>query len=727
MKTIKLLTSLSFITACLLWSAFAPMNEEQLSLCVNNEAGEPLIYVDVKDTNGTLLARTDLNGCLSVQTSKEQLEVILEYPGYNSQQIDLVAGKTQAITLDEIKYLPPVRMPSGELVTLKEAIGDFLIQGIVQDEGKEPLIGASILIEGTTMGTVTDIDGTFSLNAPTECVNLTVSYTGFEMRSGVEACSGKSQKIVLSEGVALDEVVFTGLGSRRKKRSASVVPLSYDATSAPATMSAPPPPPPPPAAIAEPVFATEVSEESYAVFDDDVAYKSVEGELGAKDGGPLPGAGQLTAGEINDFSKWNMWTDINQEDLGMYRTTWQQYADHRYTLQLTNKEGAAINNAAVELVDGQGNVRWKSRTDAQGRAELWAHYFEDVRVAANGLMIRGEAAGKRFELPNVKPFREGINFHSLRTDCREDAMIDIAFVVDATGSMGDEISYLQAELLDVINRVQSALPAADLQMGSVFYRDKGEQYLTKTQVLTKDPVEALAFLQQQGAQGGGDYPEAVETALEAALDSLQWRDAASTRLLFLVLDAPPHAGSENLKRLQVAVTKAAARGIQIVPVSCSGVDKSTEYLLRSMALATNGTYTFVTDHSGIGNAHIEPSTDAYEVEFLNDVLVRLTVSMSELADCEAPIAISDPIAIPDTPERAWDYYPNPSSGPLTIRFAEANGTFYLADTQGKLLQRFAAADGMALDLSPYPAGTYWLRHEDKEGVLSQGQVLLLRR
>jgi Mg-chelatase subunit ChlD len=475
---------------------------------------------------------------------------------------------------------------------------------------------------------------------------------------------------------------------------------------------------------------SEIYEEAYDpvsyALEDDVAYDKEVGTV-AKGDEALPGAGQLTAGEVNDFSKWEMWTDINQEDLGMYRTTWQQYADHRYTLQLTNKQGAAINNAAVELVDGQGNVLWKARTDAQGRAELWAHYFEDVRVAANGLTIRGTADGKGFKLEQAKPFREGINFHSLRADCREEAMIDVAFVVDATGSMGDEIRYLQAELLDVIKRVQSSLPDADLQMGSVFYRDKGEAYLTKTQKLTKDPAEAVAFLQEQEAQGGGDYPEAVEAALEAALETLEWRDDASTRLLFLVLDAPPHSEAENLKRLQVAVTKAAASGIQIVPVSCSGVDKSTEYLLRSMALATNGTYTFVTDHSGIGNAHIEPSTDSYEVEHLNDVLVRLTVSMSELMNCEKPIAITEPITFPDAPERNWDYYPNPSSGPLTINFTDANGTFYLADTQGKLLQRFAAADDLKLDLLPYPAGTYWLRHEAEDGTLTQGQVLLLRR
>jgi hypothetical protein len=479
-------------------------------------------------------------------------------------------------------------------------------------------------------------------------------------------------------------------------------------------------------------MASEVYEEAYDaayyVVADDATYDDKEVGILTKSGEVLPSAGQLTAGEVNDFSKWDMWTDINQEDLGMYRTTWQQYADHRYTLQLTNQQGSAVNNAPVELVDGQGNVLWKARTDAQGRAELWAHYFEDVRVAANGLMIRGEADGRKFELMEAKPFHEGINFHSLDVDCREQAAVDVAFVVDATGSMGDEIRYLQAELLDVVTRVQNALPDADLQMGSVFYRDKGETYLTKTQALTKDHAQAVAFLQQQEAQGGGDYPEAVETALEAALDSLQWRNDASTRLLFLVLDAPPHTEAENLKRLQVAVTKAAIRGIQIVPVSCSGVDKSTEYLLRSMALATNGTYTFVTDHSGIGNAHIEPSTDSYEVEHLNDVLVRLTVSMSQLTSCEKPIAIAEPITLPETPARNWNYYPNPSNGPLTINFTDdASGTFFLADTQGKLLQRFAATDGLKLDLLPYPAGTYWLRHEAVDGTLTQGQVLLLRR
>ncbi|PSR11550.1 MAG: VWA domain-containing protein [Bacteroidetes bacterium] len=444
-------------------------------------------------------------------------------------------------------------------------------------------------------------------------------------------------------------------------------------------------------------------------------------------GRTLPSAGQLTTGEINDFSKWDRWADINQEDLGQYRSTWQQYADHRYTLQLTTPTGGAVVNAAVELKDGQGNVLWNARTDAQGRAELWAHYFQDVATPANGLVISGSYQGTTFAVKTAKPFSQGINFHTLATPCRDQAVIDMAFVVDATGSMGDEIQYLQAELLDVIRRVQDSLPTADLHMGSVFYRDLNEQYLTLTQPLTADATKAVAFLQEQSASGGGDYPEAVEAALEAAIDSLQWRPEATTRLLFLVLDAPPHQAEENIKRLQVAVTKAARLGIQIVPVSCSGVDKSTEYLLRNMALATNGTYTFITDHSGIGDGHIEPSTDTYEVEFLNDVLVRLTVSRSRLAACERPIAAVtvDPTAVATTATRDWQFFPNPTSGAIQLDFPAAGGLLYLADASGKILQRLATNPQLKMDLTGYPAGTYWLRHEDAAGQWTQGQVLLV--
>ncbi|MBR5089579.1 MAG: hypothetical protein IK093_09125, partial [Ruminiclostridium sp.] len=68
---------------------------------------------------------------------------------------------------------------------------------------------------------------------------------------------------------------------------------------------------------------------------------------------------------------------------------------------------------------------------------------------------------------------------------------------------------------------------------------------------------------------------------------------------------------------------AAKLGIRIIPVASSGVDTDTEFLCRCMAMATGGTYTFLTDDSGVGYSHLEPTIGNYEVEKLNDMLVRI--------------------------------------------------------------------------------------------------------
>jgi hypothetical protein len=93
--------------------------------------------------------------------------------------------------------------------------------------------------------------------------------------------------------------------------------------------------------------------------------------------------------------------------------------------------------------------------------------------------------------------------------------------------------------------------------------------------------------------------------------------------LFLLLDAPPHYTQEVITSLELNLTKAAEKGIKIVPITASGIDKATEYLMRSFAILTNGTYVFITDDSGIGNDHLEPTIGDFEIEKLNDLLVRL--------------------------------------------------------------------------------------------------------
>ncbi|MEM6699736.1 MAG: TonB-dependent receptor plug domain-containing protein, partial [Bacteroidota bacterium] len=80
------------------------------------------------------------------------------------------------------------------------------------------LIGASVFVRGTSVGTVTDVDGKFSLEVPADGNTLVLSYTGFETRE-IPLTASNIYDVILSAGVALDEVVVTGLGIKKEKKA----------------------------------------------------------------------------------------------------------------------------------------------------------------------------------------------------------------------------------------------------------------------------------------------------------------------------------------------------------------------------------------------------------------------------------------------------------------------------------------------------------------------------
>jgi hypothetical protein len=153
--------------------------------------------------------------------------------------------------------------------------------------------------------------------------------------------------------------------------------------------------------------------------------------------------------------------------------------------------------------------------------------------------------------------------------------------------------------------------------------------VTKVSNFTSDVSTTNSFINKQNAGGGGDFPEAVHTALDSSLGELQWSDGARTKILFMLLDAPPHYEPDIVNSLHASVAKAMAMGVRIIPIVASGIDKETEFLMRFFAISTGGTYVFITNHSGVGNTHLEPSVGEYDVEKLNDLIVRLINKYSE--------------------------------------------------------------------------------------------------
>ena len=91
-----------------------------------------------------------------------------------------------------------------------------VIQGTVLEEGtNEPLIGVNVVVKGTTNGTITDIDGNFSLEVPDNAI-LVVSYIGYTDRT-VEVGNSSKVMVSLSEDTQkLDEVVVVGYGTQKK-------------------------------------------------------------------------------------------------------------------------------------------------------------------------------------------------------------------------------------------------------------------------------------------------------------------------------------------------------------------------------------------------------------------------------------------------------------------------------------------------------------------------------
>lgn len=449
-------------------------------------------------------------------------------------------------------------------------------------------------------------------------------------------------------------------------------------------------------------------------------------------------AGSLTAGEVNDFRKWDMWADIAKDELSKYIDVWGIEPTKRYTVQLTSLDNKPVSDAVVNIISQTGQIIWSARSDNTGKAELWANAYKTVKDNESGLSIEVIYKGKRQIKNNISDFKNGINFIKVNEYCSHSQNVDIVFAMDATGSMGDEIEYLKTELLDIIERLQKAQEDKNLRIGSIFYRDFDYPFneLISTHDLTNDFNSLNKFINSQEAISGNSTAEAVEVALSSAVNEFTWSEDAVARIMFLILDAPPHEDPQTLERFRELTARASEMGIRIIPLTASGIDKSSEYLMRSLALLTNGTYLFLTDDSGIGGSHIKPTTDSYDVEMMNEMIVRIINQFIDTPTCGE----NDDLYAKDIDDNIYndkelkdkdisDYmkvFPNPTDGPLTLEFEEKFDQVFVVDMNGKILfQLKPNGTRLQINLAEYPTGAYFLKYSYK-GAWGSSQIRLMR-
>jgi len=341
-------------------------------------------------------------------------------------------------------------------------------------------------------------------------------------------------------------------------------------------------------------------------------------------------AGELTAGDFDDNLNYGYFLDyvekMQQSDES--QTLPFVYAADRVTFRITDANGTGVSNAFVSI-----------------RVEESESPFLETYAGTDGVFrffptIDGAGNATRFSIKISSPDREtsSVNVSLDLKNMSEERIVDVVlkdyestlpnsmdlmFVLDTTGSMQDELRYLKSEFKGIISNISENYPGVSIRFGLVVYRDQGDEYVVRAYDFT-DSLEVMQQqLDDQKAQGGGDYPEAMDQALETAVN-YQWRGGNTVRLLFLVADAPPHVN--KLQDTLDEVSVARQMGIHIHSLAASGVADTAEYIMRIAACLTNGRYFFLTDDSGIGNPHAEPHIPAYVVTTLDNQLIRVVTS-----------------------------------------------------------------------------------------------------
>jgi hypothetical protein len=336
----------------------------------------------------------------------------------------------------------------------------------------------------------------------------------------------------------------------------------------------------------------------------------------------------LTAASVGDVDRRGPYLDYlrrhgdEREQLGLDLS-------RRMRFRVIDAQNRPVNDARIAL-SGAG-VQLTGRTHADG---YW-DFFPSMSApqASGALTVRADVAGVGTQAVVALPSAGDGGDVTVRLPAiiappsmSGGAALDLGFLIDVTGSMEDELRYVNREVASIVQRVQAAAPGARIRVGATFYRDRLDDVRVAQIPFSTNVPGFAAAMQGVAAGGGGDYPEDMDAGLEAAMTHMAWSDGPAVRVLVVIADAPPQHYPDAQYHYRQAMADASRRGIRLLPVAASGADRSVEYLFRAMGAFTSTPYVYLTDDSGIGNAHMEADTDRVAVERFADLLTRMVIS-----------------------------------------------------------------------------------------------------
>jgi hypothetical protein len=344
---------------------------------------------------------------------------------------------------------------------------------------------------------------------------------------------------------------------------------------------------------------------------------------------PAVRVGPVTAGSSDDNERF----DDYLRYIATAPTTGLHPVDvaGRRVVRVKGTDGHAVLGARVRIGDGQAPLL-DARTPADGRVLFFPKATPGAGAGPWPVVVE---SGATKTTATLKP-DGGDLVVDLATAAADPTRLDVMFLLDATGSMGDELDRLTANMATTATKVADAAgPGAVVRFGLTAFRDEGDAFLTKTFDLTTAHKAFQAAIADVKAGGGGDTPEAVSAGLHEAILKPTWGGADVAKVIVLVGDAAPHADGRQQADYAADARTAAAKGIRLHAIASSGLDDAGEFSFRQMALLAAGKFVFLTygADGGPGDATTH-HVDKYAVKPLDELVATLLIE--ELHPGKAP-------------------------------------------------------------------------------------------
>jgi len=340
---------------------------------------------------------------------------------------------------------------------------------------------------------------------------------------------------------------------------------------------------------------------------------------------PAPvAAPAMKAGRHDDNKQYNRFLQFLGENGA--QVLYPVDVSERLVIRTVDKDGKSLHNCAVEVKSGKGTAVFAATTYADGKTQFFpadasAPTDRDYAVKATcGKEVRNG------QLARIGKRETELRFGEARI-LPKAVPVDIAFLMDTTGSMQSQIDRLKGTLKAIHFQLTQLSTKPDIRFALVAYRDRGDDYVTKMQGFTADMGQFQTVLDKLEADGGGDTPEDLQEAFANALHKLEWRSNA-VRIGFFISDATLHADYGQAFTYRDTMRESLARGIKWVAVGAGGLGRDGEVIFRQVAQFTMGEYVFITEggggdaEGGVAEASHHVGSN-YTTENLDQAIIRI--------------------------------------------------------------------------------------------------------